>query len=444
MKKGPLTIFICLTIFSCGPNSKTNLENTIFKLGFRTDTFSTGPLENSGFVIKLNDTVPPIFVTAHHVVAGTGNENQYLQWDEVRGKVRNARIWSMHNSTYQIQLAENIPIRKAETLNLDLAAFYLPSTSTPYLVPSAYKANVGDTIQLLSKIIYNNDTTLLNKGVVVYTSDSVLVYELLEFNMARIMSGTSGSAILNKEGQVVANSYAGFTIPNQQVKSDLEKMFPLIGKITTRDGKSYGAGLPIALIEESIIQAIQNDTATEEVGVVNDYNLIVPARWGKESFSLPPDFASQITYRGLEEVRFSPGWGDIESEEHWSYSFLWWLDGKPKIEPSILQSNLTAYYSGLVARNITSRNIPVDKIVPTIVSVKKIKTTSNDLETYNGTISMLDYHAQQPITLNCLIHVKGIQNSNHSAIYFEISPQPFSHSVWKKMNEIGESFDAKN
>lgn len=429
-----------MTILSCRPDSKTDLENTIFKLGFQTDAFSTGPLENSGFVIKLNDTLPPIFLTAHHVVAGTRNENEYLKWDEVKAKVSNARIWSMHDTAYQIQLSENIPIPNAETLNLDLAAFHLPSTNTPYLVPSAYKANVGDTIQLFSRIIYHNETTLLNSGVVVYTSDSLLVYELLHFNMARIMSGTSGSAILNKEGQVVANSYAGFTIPNQQVKNELEEMFPIIGKISTRDGKSYGAGLPIELIEKSIIKAFQNDTATE-VGIVNDYKLIVPARWGIESFSLPPDFAPSVTYRGFEEVRFSPGWGDIESEEHWSYCYLWWLEGKPKIEPSILESNLTAYYSGLVTRNITSRSIPADKIVPTIVNVKKMETALNDVETYNGTISMLDYHAQKPIILNCSIHVKDIQRPDHSAIYFEISPQPFSNSIWKKMNKIGESLD---
>src|SRR5688500_2020113 len=116
MRRAPMTILICLTIFSCGSDSKMNLKNTIFKLGFQTETFSTGPLENSGFVIKFNDTVPPIFVTAHHVVAGTGNENQYLKWDEVKEKVRNTRIWSMHDNMYQIQLAQNIPIRNAETL----------------------------------------------------------------------------------------------------------------------------------------------------------------------------------------------------------------------------------------------------------------------------------------------------------------------------------------
>lgn len=174
------------------------------------------------------------------------------------------------------------------------------------------------------------------------------------------------------------------------------------------------------------------------------YNLMIPSGWGLERFSLPPDFASQISYKGVEEIRFAPGWGEIKSEEHWSYSFLWWLDGKPTIDAKILQSNLTAYYSGLVARNITSRNIPTNKVVPTTVMIKKIKATANDLETYKGTISMLDYHTQESIILNCLIHVKDISTLNHTAIYFEISPQPFSHIIWNKMNEIGNSFSVKH
>jgi hypothetical protein len=174
------------------------------------------------------------------------------------------------------------------------------------------------------------------------------------------------------------------------------------------------------------------------------YNLFIPAGWNEERFSLPPDFASQINYKGVEEIRFAPGWGEIKSEEHWSYSFVWWLDETPKVDAAILQSNLKAYYTGLVARNIKPRNIPANKIIPTTVTIKKVKPTSNDLETYSGTISMLDYHTQEPMILNCMIHVKDIKMTNHTAIYFEISPKPFSHIVWKKMNEIGESFNIKN
>lgn len=257
------TIFIFLALASCRQDHKASLRNTIFKLGFQTTTSSTGPLGNSGFIMKLNDTIPPLFVTAHHVVAFTNIPNEYLKWFEVKDKIKDARIWSMHDSTCQIQLAVNIPIRGAETLKLDLAAFYLPLAKTPYLIPARHDAALGDTVQLFSKIIYDGKTSLSNDGVVVYRTDSMMVYELLHFDMARIMSGTSGSAILNREGQVVANSFAGFTVPNQQVKGDMEKMFPVLKKIRTRDGKTYGAGVPISLMKKSLLQAVGANSVNE-------------------------------------------------------------------------------------------------------------------------------------------------------------------------------------
>ncbi|MFT3702712.1 MAG: hypothetical protein QM802_10095 [Agriterribacter sp.] len=173
------------------------------------------------------------------------------------------------------------------------------------------------------------------------------------------------------------------------------------------------------------------------------YELIIPANWGVEKFSLPPDFASAISYKGVEDVRFAPGWGEIKSEEHWSYSFLWWLDGNPVVNAEGLQSALKDYYDGLVGRNIIERNIPSAKVVPTHVSVKKIKTAAGDIETFSGTISMLDYHTQLPIVLNSMMHVKDSKTKDHAAIYFEMSPKVLSHPVWQKMNEIGDGFRAK-
>ena len=173
------------------------------------------------------------------------------------------------------------------------------------------------------------------------------------------------------------------------------------------------------------------------------YDLTIPDGWNIERFSLPPDFASQITYKGVEDLRFTPGWGDTLNEEHWSYSFLWWLEGSVKMDADSLQETLKKYYTGLVGRNIISRNIPANKVIPTIVVVKKIKTEIHDVATFNGTITMLDYHTQIPIKLNSLIHVKDSKATNHTAIYFEISPKPLSHSVWQKLNEIGDSFKLK-
>ena len=52
------------------------------------------------------------------------------------------------------------------------------------------------------------------------------------------------------------------------------------------------------------------------------YLLSVPTGWSREVFSLPPDFAKQIKFKGVEELRFFPGWGDAKTEDYWSYAFL--------------------------------------------------------------------------------------------------------------------------
>jgi hypothetical protein len=251
-----LIVLVILNSFSCARHDVEHQTNTIFKLGFKMGDTSTGPLENSGFVMRINDSVPPLFLTAHHVVAGIGND-QYARWDEVSATVKNAWVWSMHDSNYALALSENLPIRNAKTFKIDLAAFFIPAEHNNYLVPAKGAVHIGDTIQLFSRIVHDGDTSLLNPGVVIFASDSVLVYELLGFRMARIMSGTSGSALINRDGDVVANSYGGFTIPNEEEKRNIVKMFPFLMNIKIEIGKTYGIGLPVKIIETSVLRALR-------------------------------------------------------------------------------------------------------------------------------------------------------------------------------------------
>ena len=170
------------------------------------------------------------------------------------------------------------------------------------------------------------------------------------------------------------------------------------------------------------------------------YNLIIPKGWDVERFPLPPDFAPLMSYKGVEDLRFATGWGDSTSSEYWSYAYLWWLDENPQIDAGSLQDNLKAYYTGLVGRNIISRKIPDHKVIPVKVMVKKIKTASSDIETYSGSIYMLDYMTQQPIVLNALIHIRNCESQNHTAAFVEISPKPFTHPIWQQFYKIEKEF----
>lgn len=169
---------------------------------------------------------------------------------------------------------------------------------------------------------------------------------------------------------------------------------------------------------------------------VPPYKLTMPANWGVERFELPPDFAKGFTYKGVEDIRFTPGWGDSTKQDYWSYAYLWWLEGEPTLDAATIQQNLVAYYSGLIGRNISARKIPENKQVPTTANIKKIKTGIADIETFGGEITMLDYMTQKPMLLNVVIHVKQCSYKGRSAVFVEVSPKPLSHPVWQQMDSI--------
>jgi hypothetical protein len=171
------------------------------------------------------------------------------------------------------------------------------------------------------------------------------------------------------------------------------------------------------------------------------YNLIEPKDWGIERFSIPINFAPQIKYTGVEDIRFTPGWAKKASEEYWSYAFLWYLNGEIKIDVKTLENNLQIYYTGLITSN--GSKIPAEKLIPVVTSFKELKKDKGDLKTYAGTIKMLDYMAQKPITLNCKVHLKSCAGENKTFIFYKLSPQLLSHNIWLSLDKLWADFKCK-
>jgi hypothetical protein len=171
---------------------------------------------------------------------------------------------------------------------------------------------------------------------------------------------------------------------------------------------------------------------------VASYTLPTPKDWGIERFPLPISFAPAITYKGVEDIRFTPGWGKATSEEYWSYAFLWYLDGKINMDATTIESNLKAYYTGLISVN--GSNIPNEKLIPVVTAFKVSKKGKGDIKTFSGSIVMLDYMAQKSITLNCKVHWKACKETNKTYIFYELSPQPFTHQVWVSLGQLWLDF----
>jgi hypothetical protein len=168
------------------------------------------------------------------------------------------------------------------------------------------------------------------------------------------------------------------------------------------------------------------------------YSLDFPIGWGIERFLIPISFAPKIPYIGVEDIRFTPGWGKAESADYWSYAFLWYLDGLQKITANIVENNLKKYYSGLVkAMQVDSSD---KKSITVRTIIKKGKTLKGDLKTFYGSVYMLDYMANKPIALYCKVHLKSSSGQNKTFIFYEISPKDYSHDVWQNLDILWTDF----
>jgi hypothetical protein len=166
------------------------------------------------------------------------------------------------------------------------------------------------------------------------------------------------------------------------------------------------------------------------------YSLNIPDGWGTERFQFPISFAPQIPYIGIEELRFKPGWGKSESDDYWTYAFLWCLDGFEKTNSTIIEKNLNIYYSGLV--KVMKSDSSVFNSVKSVI--KKVKTQKGDSKTFQGLIYSFDYMANKPITLYCKVHLKMCEGKNKTYLFYEISPKPFNELIWQGIDALWTDF----
>lgn len=103
---------------------------------------------------------------------------------------------------------------------------------------------------------------------------------------------------------------------------------------------------PLALILLTSIQIVQ----AEAVRI----HLDAPKGWRGEAIQLPPGFARDMSWKGVEEVRFAPGMFDAKADDFFSYVFVFYLPEAKKPDEKVLTKELLKYYRGLataVARN---------------------------------------------------------------------------------------------
>ncbi|MEO6675285.1 MAG: hypothetical protein ABIN93_17800 [Ginsengibacter sp.] len=165
-----------------------------------------------------------------------------------------------------------------------------------------------------------------------------------------------------------------------------------------------------------------------------------PAAWSFERFDLPPAFAATIPFKGVEELRFSPGMFNKDSADYFTYAFVAQLDGTTSISQSDIRNYLLDYFKGLCSATARDRNLLVDTSKISVFEEKK-KGTGTDEVIYNAVLNVFGVFADgAPVKL--IVEVKVLMNAAAKKTYliFIASPHEKTDYVWKELYNIQKNF----
>lgn len=88
--------------------------------------------------------------------------------------------------------------------------------------------------------------------------------------------------------------------------------------------------------------------ATPPANASSPSSWLLPEGWTREEIPFPLEFAPSIPHRGVEELRFPPGFLKADSPNRWSYAFEWVVTDAADLDAPVLAAELTAYFRGLL------------------------------------------------------------------------------------------------
>ncbi|MGB0521511.1 MAG: hypothetical protein ACPGJS_01055 [Flammeovirgaceae bacterium] len=166
-----------------------------------------------------------------------------------------------------------------------------------------------------------------------------------------------------------------------------------------------------------------------------------PADWRYEYIPFPLDFAPNLTYKGFEELRFSPGMFDTLSASYFSYAFAIAMRNEQGQEPISerffnkkgIKEFLTEYFTGLGKTVAESRKITID-----LTQIKvKVQKGKGDFDYFADVVFVDAFTNAKPVTLQ--LEIKGLTKECDDFYWLAlVSSQSKDQPIWKQLHEISK------
>jgi hypothetical protein len=191
------------------------------------------------------------------------------------------------------------------------------------------------------------------------------------------------------------------------------------------------------LVSIIFIVSFSNTVQSQEV---KPQLLKEPASWEFERFPLPPGFAPGIPYKGVEELRFSPGMFKKDSATYFTYAFVAQLDSVTAISQAEIHDYLFKYFKGLCSSTAKDRKLVIDTTKIAVTTEKKKGLMAGEV-VYTGSLDIFGVFADgAPVTLNMEMKVVKDMAAKKTYLIFIASPLDKGNAIWKDLYKIQKEF----
>ncbi len=164
--------------------------------------------------------------------------------------------------------------------------------------------------------------------------------------------------------------------------------------------------------------------------------LAIEDNWRSERLSFPISFAPSLDYKGYEEVRFAKGWSKKDSDEFWTYAFVWYLDEDPELDANQLNLDIAAYFDGLMSRISQGKS----KDFPSKVDM----SWSEEEGEYKGVANIYDaFFTKGTIPLKVTIEEEDCPLLEKHTVLFRFTLKDWGDPIWDTLNAIQLNFECQ-
>ena len=182
--------------------------------------------------------------------------------------------------------------------------------------------------------------------------------------------------------------------------------------------------------------------------------LVFKTDWRGERIELPPEFAPDMGWNGIEEIRFAPGMFDPKSDSFFTYVFVFSLPGDQKLTQEAVKKETLIYYRGLAKSVLKSKGKEVDASKFTF-ALEKAKAASGtpatvkapaDVTQYSGKLDWVEpFATAEPQILHFEIQQWRDAKTKRDYLFVCTSPRAIADAdaIWKELRKVRSDFEVK-